>query len=350
MGVKHIALVVMALANLLSSAPQAVALELGELQAVTGNYPPYVFRLIIISSQHGPTDIPAVTVRQPRDVLSLVKHNGLELRLPALADVELEIHQGGQTLNRLLLKSELVAARARLEIATTAVRHQPVVAKDRQAPAVEARPLTSAAVGPLDQALLEHEMQQIRQTIQTLVGRVTPWEGLLTPAWTDEERAVAPVFTLTLWGGLSIGLASLFIGYMLRRQTIDHQQRHLLEASIRRLRGQLMSGELTRRSSPRAQLSRYQPEALGSVTVKRHVRLLQKTRRRLRVRTSRHSYEAIQAGTVGQSQISARLSQTKPLAPAEVVEALGHLRRELINLQCQLPHLSSSESPHAESP
>jgi hypothetical protein len=33
-----------------------------------------------------------------------------------------------------------------------------------------------------------------------------------------------------------------------------------------------------------------------------------------------------------------------------VVEALGHLRRELISLQRRLPHVSSPESSHAESP
>jgi hypothetical protein len=350
MGVKHLGFVVMALASLALSATQVIAIELGELQAVPGTYPPYVFRLSIIFSLHGPSDIPSVTVRQPRDVLSLVKNNLLELRLPSLTDVELEVNQGGQTLNRLLLKGELQAARARLEVATMAVRHQPATVKDRQGPAAEARPLTLAAAAPPDQALLEHELQEIRQAIQTLMGRVTPWEGLSTPAWPDEEPAVAPVFTLTLWGGVTIGLASFCIGYLMRRQAIDHQQRQVLEASIRQLRGQLMSGEITRQPSQRAQFLGHQPEALGPVTVKRRVRVSQKTRRRIRVRASRDSYEAIQVGMAGHTQIIARLSHTKRLAPAEVVEALGHLRRQLISLQQRLPHVSSPESSHAESP
>ena len=350
MGVKHLAFVVMALASLVLSATQAIALELGELQAVPGNYPPYVFRLTIIFSLHGPSDIPAVTVRQPRDVLSLLKNNLLELRLPALTDVELEMNQGGQTFNRLLLKSELQAARARLETATMAVRQQPATVKDRQGPAAEAKPPISAAAAPRDQAALEHEMQEIRQELQTLVRRVTPWEGLSTPAWPDEERAVAPMFALTLWGGVTIGLASFCLGYLLRRQAIDHQQRHALEASIRRLRGQRMSGAITRQPSQRAQLIGHQPEALGPVTVKRRVRVSQKSRRRVRVRAWRDSGNATQVGIAGHTQIMARLSQSKRLAPAEVVEALGHLRRELISLQRRLPHVSSPESSHAESP
>jgi hypothetical protein len=350
MGVKHVVFVVMALTSLVASVTPTIALELGELQAVPGNYPPYVFHLTIIFSVYEPSDIPAVTVRQPRDVLSLVTNNLLELRLPSLTDVELEVHQGGQTLNRLLLKSELQRARARLETANRAARHQPVVAKDRQAPVAEARPLTSAAGAALDQTLLEHEMQEIRQTMQTLVGRVTPWEGLSTPRWPDEKRDIAPGLTRTLWGGVSIGLALLFIGYIIRRQTSDHQQRQILAASIRRLQGQLMSAERTRQSSQGAQLSEYQPEALRPVSVKRRVRVSQNTRRRIRVRTSRGSYEAIQARAAGPTQIIAQLSQTRRFTPAEVVEALGHLRRELISLQRRLPHASSPQSSPVGSP
>jgi hypothetical protein len=155
MRVKHLWFSVIALVSLVMPVAPVIAIDLGELQAVPGSYPPYVFRLSINVSRHGSSDIPAVTVRQPRDVLSLVKSNLLELRLPSLTDVELEINQGGQTFNRLLLKSELQAARARLETASTAVRHQPATVKDRQGPAAEARPLTSAAASPSDQAQLE---------------------------------------------------------------------------------------------------------------------------------------------------------------------------------------------------
>jgi hypothetical protein len=343
MGLRHLAFVVTALACLVSPAMRANALELGELRAVSGRSPPYVFRLSIISSQYGLPEIPAVTVRQPPNVLSMVKHNFLELRLPALVDVELEITQGGQTLNRFLLKSEFQAARAGLETAATTVRQLPAPVKERQAQLQETKPPTSTAAPPTPQYLLEHDLQELRQAMHTLVARVTPWAALSTPVWHEEGRAATPVFTLTLGEGVSIGLAVVFIGYMIRCQMLDRRQRHMIEASIRRLRVQLTSGEPNRQSSQRVQLSEFQPEALPLVSVKRRVRVSQKTRRRIRVRTSRDPYEVIQAGTVD-------LTQPKPLAPAEVVEVLGHLRRELNNLQRRLPHMSSSESSAAESP
>jgi hypothetical protein len=350
MVVKHLTLNMVALVSLIIAATQAVALDLGALQAVPGHYPPYVFRLTIIPSPQGSSDIPSVTVRQPRDVLSLVTHHLLELHLPALTDVELEIYQGGETLNRLLLKSELQAARARLEIVNPAVRHQPLLSRDLQSPEAEAKPLPSAAVPPPDRALLEHEMQEIHQAIRMLVGRVSPWEGPSIPRWPDEKPAIRPAFTLTPWEGVGIGLVALLIGYLVRRKAIDHQQRQMLEASIRHLRGQLTSGELARLPSQPAQLLGYQPRVLGPVTVKRHVRVSQKTRRRIRVRASRRGHEAAPTGLAGHAQLIARLSQTGRLAPAEIVEALGHLRQELSDLQQRLPRASNAESSHIGSP
>jgi hypothetical protein len=348
MRVKHRALAVIALVNLVRLATQVFAIELGELQAVPGSNPPYVFRLTILSSLHGSSDIPAVAVRRPRDVLSLVQNNRLELRLPTLTDVELEINQGGQTFNRLLLKSELQTARVGLETATASVRHQSAAAKNRLGPATEARPLTAAAE-PRDQAVLERELQEIRQEIQTLMGRVTPWEGLSTPASPEDDHAVTPAFTLTLWGVVIVGVASFFIGYLLRREAVDRQQRRLLAASIRRLRGQRMSGEVTLHPDQQVQLFGRQPDGLGPVTVTRRVRVSQKTRRRIHVRALRDDYDATRARVAGHTPIVARLSQTKRLAPAEIVEALGHLRRELISLQRGLPHVTSPESSHAGS-
>jgi len=349
MGVKHLVLMVRVLAGLVWLATQADALELGELQAAPGHDPPYVFRLTITRSPHSRTDIPAVTVRQPRDVVSMIKPNFLELRLPALADVELEINQGGQTLNRLLLKSEFQAARAALETAATTGRHQPATLKERPGRMEEAKPLTIAAEASPTQVLLEHEVQELRQAIGTLVERVIPWEGLVTSARPDEERGAAPVFTLTVGGGVGIALVLLCIGFMARCQTIERQQRHVLEARIRRLRGRLRAAGLAGQLHQRAQLSGPPPRALGLVTIKRRVRVSQKTRRHI-LRTSRRRDEAMQAGTLGQTQSSAQCSQSERLAPAEVVEALGYLRRDLINLQRRLPHVNRSEGSHTEPP
>ena len=342
MGVKHLWLVVAALASL---ATPAAAIDLGELQAVPGSSPPYVFRLPIIVSRHEPSDLPAVTVRQPRDVLSLVNHTRLELRLPALTDVELEINHGGQTVNRLLLTSELQAARARLETASAPMPHQPAPAKDRQGPAAEAKSVTSTAAERPDHALLAREIQEIRREIQRLVGRVTPWEGASAPTWTGEAPAGPPAFALMLWGGVVVGVAAIGVGVVRRRMAVDRQQRQMLEASIRRLRGQLVSGEAALRLGWRAQLCAPQPEGLEPITVMRRVRVSRRVRRRIRVRARRDHDVATEAEGVGPTPIGARLSQTRRGAAAEVVEALGHLRRELSRLQRRLPTPPARQAP-----
>jgi hypothetical protein len=124
MGMAHIALVVVVVASIGGGAAQALAIELGELQAVPSNSPPYIFRLPLITPLHGPSASAAVTVRQPPDTLSFVKQHVVELRLRSLTDVELEVSYGGQTLNRLLPKSELQAA-VRAEMAPTRTRSLP---------------------------------------------------------------------------------------------------------------------------------------------------------------------------------------------------------------------------------
>jgi hypothetical protein len=43
--------------------------------------------------------------------------------------------------------------------------------------------------------------------------------------------------------------------------------------------------------------------------------------------------DATRAGAAEHSRVAARVSRTKSSAPAEIIEALGHLRRELISLQ-----------------
>jgi hypothetical protein len=335
MGAKHIALAVVVVASLFALAEQAIALELGELQAVPSRHPPYTFRLAIISSPGGSSDIAAVTVRQPHDTLSFVKNDCLELRLHSLTDVELEVNQGGQTVNRLLLKSELQAARARLETATGSNRHQPAQAKGGESPMAEARPLTPAPEGAPGRALLEREIQGIRQEMHNLVGRVTPWEGLSTPAGHTQERAAPPVFTLMLGGLCIAGVTSLITGYVMQRSAVarERQRRRSLAASMRRVRGDLRSGAPTLPAWPRAQLSGNQPDALPPVTVTRRVRVSHKTRRRIRVRASSATQDATQERAAEHTRVVARISHAKPSAPAEVVEALRNLRRELIRQQ-----------------
>ena len=333
MGVKHLALAVILGASMLLLAIPVMAIELGALQAVPSNYPPYVFRLTIVSSPRGSSDIPAVTVRQPRDALSFVKNNLLELRLPSLTDVELEVNQGGQTFNRLLLRSELQAARARLETTTAPMRPQTTKAKGRQSPAAEDGPLTPATEEPADRALFDREMQAIRQEIQNLVGRVTPWEGLSPPAWPAGAHAAAPLVMLTLWGVVIAGVASLFTGYLMQRRAVARQRRRLLAASTERPRGQLMAEGATRHLGQRAQLSAGQLGALQPVAVRRRVRVSQKTWRRIHLRPPHDTPDVTGERAAPHTQVVARISHIQPSAPAEVVEALGHLRRELISRQ-----------------
>jgi hypothetical protein len=83
------------------------SIELGDLRAVSSNGSALAFQLPIVWQAHAPLGMPTVVVRRPSNVLYFVANNTLELRMFELADVELEISHAGQTLNRLLLKTEL---------------------------------------------------------------------------------------------------------------------------------------------------------------------------------------------------------------------------------------------------
>jgi hypothetical protein len=338
MGVKRIALALIVVAALCGLAELGMAIELGELQAVPGSHPPYLFRLAIVPSPWGSSDLPAVTVRQPHDALSVVKNNHLELRLPSLTDVELEVKRGGQTFNRLWLKSELQAARTQLETVTVASRPWSAPTKGHASPAAAAGPLATATTGTPDRALLEGEIQALRREIQHLVAGVTPWEGLSPRAWHREERAASSVLTLMLWGWLSVGVASLLTGYLMQRRAVSRarQRRRALVASRRWPRGELSAGAPIRHAGQRAQRAWGQIEVLGPVTVLRHVRVSQRTRRRPRVWASSLTHDTAQDGATGHLRVAARVSHPRPAAPAEVIEALSQLRRELIRLQQQL--------------
>ena len=135
-------------ASIVGGAAQALAIEFGELHAVPSNSPPYIFRLPLITPLHGPSAVAAVTVRRPPDTLSFVKQHVVELRLRSLTDVELEVSYGGQTLNRLLPKSELQAARTRAEMAPTSSPSLPARAKGRDRPFAEALAVSQALREP----------------------------------------------------------------------------------------------------------------------------------------------------------------------------------------------------------
>lgn len=319
------------MAGVLAGTTQVLALEVGELQAVPSNSPPYIFRLPISTPPHGPSAIAAVTVRRPPDALSFVKRNVLELRLRALTDVELEVSQGGQTLNRLLLKSELQAARTRLEAAPTSHSPQPTRAKGRDPALAEATPLASASAGTPEHTLRERELDEIRREFQNLVGRVTPWQGLSPPAGSTGESSASMVFTLMLGGLFGAGITSLAIGYVMQRHAVAwaRQRRRVLALSVRRRRDRLAAGVPILPAVQPAPWSRAPRAALAPAAVMGGVRPSQQTPRR--------------------SRLLARTSQRVPSAPADLVEALAQLRRELMRLQRRPPTSAIPENPEVRS-
>jgi hypothetical protein len=350
MGVKHPARAMVLVASLVVLAEQTVAIELGELQAVPGTYAPYIFRLAIMPSPRAPAGTPAVIVHHPHDALSFVKNNILELRLGSLSDVELEISHGGQTLNRLLLISELQAARAQRWPLTVSPRHPPAMAKDRETPAAETKPLMPPASSAPDRALVEREMQGIRQEIQGLVKPVIPWEGLSTPAWHADPGTATWVFTLILGGLFIVGVTSLFTGYLMHRSAVDRERRlRWAQAAYvrRRAQGELTSGAPTPPVVRRRQLFERRHERVVPITMLRRVWVSQKIRRRIRVRTSHGTHDAPQQQAAVHTQVVARVSHARSSAPAEFVEALANMRRELIRLQRSLPPSTTPKQPLA---
>lgn len=292
-------------------AEQGFAVSLGELQAIPGVSPPYIFRLAIHSRPDEPVDSPAVTVRQPSTALSLVKKNILELHLPSLADVELEVSHSGQTLNRLLLKSELQGARLRMEAATAWSRlvaakanHLPrpqlvalldaasqayhawaqldpraaqdgmaKVSQERQrfqmTYARQAHPSaegSAASLGHLSEmpppvlkttktsagatvgAAVEYELWALRGEMSELVAQVAPWGGAVkTPAWFPPGGEMRELFAMFLAGGCLLGIVSVLVGYLL--------QHRLSEQALQRHR----ILRVIERQPPKA-LTRGQPE------------------------------------------------------------------------------------------
>ena len=351
MGMAPIALAVVVVASICGGAAQVLAIELGELQAVPSNSPPYIFRLPLITPLHGPSAIAAVTVRQPPDTLSFVKQHVVELRLRSLTDVELEVSYGEQTLNRLLLKSELRAARMQLEMAPGSNPFQPARAKGRDRPFPETSAVAQAPEGASDRPLFEREFEGIRQEIQRLVERVTPWKELSPPLEDRGESAITAVLTLMLGGFFSVGVTSLIMGYLMQRRASDRerQRRRTLTLSRRRMRDRLAAGVPILPALPPAPLSRAGKEALEPVIISRRVRVSQKRRRRFRVWVPSHTHDAAEEHDAERIRLVARTSRRVPSAPAELLEALAQLRGELMRLQGRPLTSATPNIPEARS-
>jgi hypothetical protein len=349
MGIARLAPVLVVVASIFAGAAQGLAIELGELQAMPSNAPPYRFRLPIITPLPGPAA--AVTVRHPPDALAFVKQNAVELRLHSLTEIELEVSHGGQTLNRLLLQRELLAARTRLETVPASNPSQPARAKGRDRPLPEASPPAPAPKGADDRTLLDREVDGIRQEIHRLVGRVAPWEGPPSPSGAIGEGTVTPAMTLMLGGFCIAGIGSLVTGYVLQHHVINRQRRRrrALTVSIRRMQDQLAAGVPALPAALPPRLSRAAREALEPVAVMPRIRVSRKTRRRFRIRASRAAYDAAQEHDAEHVRRVARTSQRVPSAPADLLEALAQLRGELMRLQGRPPTSAAANSPDAGS-
>jgi hypothetical protein len=349
MGIARLAPVLVVVASIFAGAAQGLAIELGELQAMPSKAPPYSFRLPIITPLPGPAAAAAVTVRHPPDALAFVTQHVVELRLHSLTDIELEVSHGGQTLNRLLLKRELLAARTRLDTVPASNPSQPARAKGRDRPLPEASP--PAPAGADDRTLLDREVEGIRQEIHRLVGRVAPWEGPPSPSGAIGEGTVTPVMTLMLGGFCIAGIGSLVTGYVLQRHVIDRQRRRrrALSLSIRRMQDQLAAGVPVLPAALPPRLSRAAREALEPVAVMPRIRVSRKTRRRLRIRASRAAYDAAQEHDAEHLRRVARTSRRVPSAPADLLAALAQLRGELMRLQGRPPTSAAANSPDAGS-
>ncbi len=406
MGVRHVAVAVLLIASVVMASGRAVAVTLGELQAVPSTPPLYVFRLAILAAPDGSIDTPAVTVRQPRDALSLVKNHTLELRLRSLTDVELEVSYGGQTLNRLLMKSELLGARARLDAATSWSRYQ--AAKAADAPRLQLRVLLDTAYqthrawgqfdpvaarqplaqltqerllflaadvrqavpvsqegsprdgglpegqlpsprtdGTAERAMLEREVSVVREEMRDLMARVTPWAEVETSARPLHGHEATPLVALVLGGVCIAGLTSLFTGYLIqRRLSAQAQRRRRTFAAIRRATAELTAGTglLPTGRNP---LAAGRPAPSPPAAVVRHLRVSHKTRRRVRIHASPDNRDATPPRLAEPIRAVARLSHPRASTPAELIEALGNLRQDMLNLQHWLTTSSPSEHTDA---
>jgi hypothetical protein len=345
------ALAVVVVASLVGGAARAQAIELGELQSVPSHAPPYIFRLPLVIPPHGPAATAAVKVRQPPDTIAFVKQQTVELRLRSVTDVELEVSYGGQTLNRLLPKGELQAARMRADMAPASNPSPPAGTKGRDRSLPEVLTASQTPAEAFDRRLVEHEIEGIRREIHSLVERVAPWDGLAAPIWDRVEGALSGSLTLILGGFFSVGATWLIMGYVRQRRAIDRERRRqrALTLSIRRMRDQLAAGVPILSRRPPALRSRTTPEALAPVAIIPQGRLAQRTRRRLRVWAPSHRCDVSQEPGGEHVRLRARVSQRVPLSPTDLLAALVQLRGELMRLQGRLPTPVIQTDPEAGS-
>jgi hypothetical protein len=190
------------------------SLELGDLRAVPSRGSAVVFQLPIVWHGPPPLGMPTVVVRRPSNVLFFVANNTVELRMFELVDVELEISHAGQTVNRLVVKTELEAARARMLSRIRRDRDQAA----KTGGSKDAGPPRSSMVA------LEREMKGIRGDIHELVDHITTLADESKRVGVERHGEPWPfswVLAVMLGGLLVAGLALLLTGHVMRRRGLE---------------------------------------------------------------------------------------------------------------------------------
>jgi hypothetical protein len=367
-------------------------IELSDLQAVTTSGPPYIFRLPFrLHPGHQPY-VPAVMVRRPGDVLSLVRPDVIEIHLRTLTDVELEISHSGQTLNRFFPTAELQAARSRLQARLARERdhlaksigqelghggsrwheaQRPQPAGDRSAPLpthrtpphleqAQGQPLsaTSGQVAPAaatsvlegtlpqgptplpvgERVRLEAEMLALRDNIYGSVAAVVPW-GSSVPVEAAAEATMTGMLGVGLGGLGVVALASLCVGIVLRRQGLGYarQCQRLCAVMLASAEVAALHGPPPRLPAARASATALgqNPDGSPAVPPRRRLRVLYRVRRRIRLRLA----APCSREGAAQDLVSGPLSRS-----AAVFAALGRLRRARRHRQPSLP-LSAASAP-----
>jgi hypothetical protein len=401
MRVQQLALaVILATITVMGAGWTSSAIEVGELQAVSAGGPPYVFRVPLTLPRGHQAQVPAVLIRRPSDALSVVTPNLLELRLHALADVEVEISHAGQTLNRLFPVAELQAARLAWD------RHQTAQAKaqepsrlaslSRQAsrphqawapvdsggaqPALpytaqaqldprssavgqvesagqgamirEAQPVPQATVWAAERLELEREVHLLRDEIHRLVGQAVPWSPVSAPPSRPETNLTA-VVGVALGGLFAAGLVSLFTGLLMQRHAFERERLRWRLVAATLARAQLMLPQPRPPLVPPAAYAEWSSViAAGSnepMPEMRRPRLLSKRSRRIWIRPSLRGEGGRPSRALGDMPSRMPAADHGGAPSAALLEALDAVRRELIDLQRRLPPATQADGHNAGS-
>jgi hypothetical protein len=263
-----------------------------------------------------------VVVRRPSNVVFFVANNTVELRLFELTDVELEVSHAGQTVNRLVLKTEFQAARTRM---LSGIRQN-------RAQATKTEGIKDAGSPPSSMLALEREMQGIRGDIQDLVDHVATLAEASKRAGVEHHGEPWPfiwVLAAMLGGLLATGLASLLTGYAMWHRGTAYVQ------ALERVRDALPNARPGLPAAPPARLAALErgvPWAPSTARA-RHVRVLYKASRRVSLKRS-HGQE-----TPAHFRPLPRASVITPDAPQELPEPTdlermrANLWQELISAQ-----------------